>query len=231
MNVLVINGSPKGERSDTLKITRAFLEGMDETAEIVDTMKVDVKPCLGCYACWSKTPGQCVQQDDMEELLIKITAADLVIWSAPLYCYSVPSNCKAIYDRLLPLALPAQNVDEKGRTYHPGREEIRTKVMLISGCGFPDLKNNFEAMEFQFLRMFGEDCPMILCPEAPLLSAESAKAPANAYLASIKKAGAEFKKTGRISDETQTALKTPMIPPEEYRTRAWRLDGRRTDQK
>ena len=44
MNILVINGSPKGERSDTLKITKAFLEGIGETAEIVDTMKVDVKP-------------------------------------------------------------------------------------------------------------------------------------------------------------------------------------------
>lgn len=231
MNILVINGSPKGERSDTLKITKAFLEGMGETAEIVDTMKVDVKPCLGCYACWSKTPGKCVQQDDMAGILKKMVESDLVIWSAPLYCYSVPSNCKALYDRLLPLALPAQNVDEKGRTYHPGREEIHTKVMLISGCGFPDHKNNFEAMKFQFLRMFSEDCPMILCVEAPLLSVESAKPLADAYLESAKKAGAEFKETGAISDGTQEALNTPMLPPEEYRTRAWRLDGRRTAQK
>ena len=28
MKILVINGSPKGERSDTMKITRAFVEGM-----------------------------------------------------------------------------------------------------------------------------------------------------------------------------------------------------------
>ena len=48
MKILVINGSPRGEKSVTLKITRAFLEGMGESAEIIDTMRVNVKPCLGC---------------------------------------------------------------------------------------------------------------------------------------------------------------------------------------
>ena len=61
MKILVINGSPKGERSDTMHVTRAFIEGMGETYDVIDSMHVDVKPCLGCYACWTKTPGECVQ--------------------------------------------------------------------------------------------------------------------------------------------------------------------------
>ena len=32
MRILVLNGSPKRERSDTLRITRAFLAGMEEAA-------------------------------------------------------------------------------------------------------------------------------------------------------------------------------------------------------
>lgn len=35
MNVLVINGSPKGDKSNTMKLTKAFLQGMREQRESV----------------------------------------------------------------------------------------------------------------------------------------------------------------------------------------------------
>jgi putative NADPH-quinone reductase len=219
MKILVINGSPKGERSDTLKITRAFVEGMGETYTLIDTMRVSVKPCLGCYACWFQTPGKCIQQDDMADILEQMLESDLVIWSTPLYCYSVPSNCKALYDRLLPLGTHTQQVDEAGATYHPGRHEIHTNIMLISGCGFPNLENNFEALEFQFDRMFSKSCPRIFCQEAPLLGLDDAKSVAEKYLAAVKQAGTEFKATGKISAETHALLDSPMITPEDYRAR------------
>ena len=219
MKILVINGSPKGERSDTLKVTRAFIEGMGESYDTIDTMRVNVKPCLGCYACWYQTPGVCVQADDMSDILERILESDLVIWSTPLYCYSVPSNCKALYDRLIPLGTQLQKVDETGGTYHPGRQEIHTQIMMISGCGFPNRENNYEAMDFQFSRMFSKDCPRIYCLEAPLLGIADAKTVAEQYLGYARRAGAEFKALGSISAETQALLDAPMIPPDVYRAR------------
>lgn len=217
MNILVINGSPKGERSDTLKLTRAFLRGMKENAEIIDTLKAGIRPCLGCYSCWYKTPGTCVQNDGTKELLAKFMDADLVIWSTPLYCYSVPANCKALLDRLLPLSAPVQYTDKNGNTYHPGRSERFPHQMLVSGCGFPDRKGNYDALIFLFHRMFGTTIPMILCTEAPLLSVPEAVPVTAPYLSFVEKAGAQLRETGVISAGTQAALDAPMISPEEYR--------------
>ncbi len=68
MKILVINGSPKGSASNTYKLTRAFLEGMELGAQEKDlngqvqveeiwVNRMNIKPCLGCFSCWNKTPG------------------------------------------------------------------------------------------------------------------------------------------------------------------------------
>lgn len=220
MKILVINGSPKGEHSDTMVLTRAFLEGLGESAETIDTMALAVKPCLGCYACWRKTPGKCVQDDGMQAVLDKICEADLIIWSTPLYCYSFPSNLKAVIDRLLPLSTPLQRVNENGVTYHPSRMKNDVKMLLVSGCGFPDIKGNYDALIWQSERLFDGKLPMILCCEAPLLNIESAKPATAPYLRMVCEAGAEYKRTGTLSEETENKLQAPMYPPELYRKSA-----------
>ncbi len=217
MKITVINGSPKSEKSDTLKITQAFLRGMNESAQIIDTMKEKIQPCLGCYGCWNKTPGTCVQKDGMEKILEKISTSDIVIWSTPLYCYSFPANCKALIDRLLPLSSPKQNADKNGSTHHPCRSEKRAQHVLISGCGFPDREGNYDSLIFQFQRLFGKNTPMILCPEAPMFSAPEAAVVTVPYLALVQKAGSEFKTSGKITDETMEDLTHLMIPADEYR--------------
>lgn len=218
MKVLVMNGSPKGEHSDVFKLTKAFLEGMEENDyEVIDTMKQRVNPCRGCYSCWwGKTPGKCIQNDGMEEVLHKITDADLVIWSYPLYCYGMPSNLKAYIDRLLPLSSPTQEADEEGNTYHPVREEHEVKMLMISGCGFPNKKGNYDGALFVFQQLFC-NAEMITCVEAPMLSIPEAAPLANKYLELVKKAGKEYKENGCLSDETKELLDIPMMDPDEYR--------------
>lgn len=59
MNILAINGSPKGKRSNTWRLTSAFLDGITaqeestyEQTPAIETLNVcnlDIKPCLGCF--------------------------------------------------------------------------------------------------------------------------------------------------------------------------------------
>ena len=117
MNILVLNGSPKRERSDTMHITRAFLDGMNEAApQEVHTIHVidkHIEYCTGCFSCM-RNGGECIYDDDMRKILNEILESDLLIWSFPLYCYGMPAPLKALLDRTLPLSSMAMQRSASG---------------------------------------------------------------------------------------------------------------------
>ena len=57
MKILVLNGSPKTDRSNTLNITKAFVSGFpsDTEVEYVNLYKMNIKPCVGCFSCCRPT--------------------------------------------------------------------------------------------------------------------------------------------------------------------------------
>ena len=79
-----------------------------------------INPCLGCYTCWFRTPGTCVHQDDMPELLERRRHSDIIVYATPLYVYTVSGMMKDFMDRGLPLAMP--HIVKYGDRYgHPRR--------------------------------------------------------------------------------------------------------------
>jgi multimeric flavodoxin WrbA len=151
MNMLVINGSPKGEKSNTLKLAKAFIDGMHSAGnflvEIVTVSQKNIEPCRGCFCCWEKTPGQCIVADDMAGILEKYINADIIIWSFPLYYYSMPSKTKALVDRLLPTNLPDIIAHADGSPGHPRRYNLQDqRHVLISTCGLFTVQHNYEAL-------------------------------------------------------------------------------------
>ena len=133
MRVLVVNASPKGENSHTLVVTRAFLSGFPEGTEIemLELGKLRIRPCTGCLCCWTKTPGQCVQQDDMQRVYAAIERADVIIESFPLYFYGLPGPLKTLTDRCLPYT---RAYGWSGNTQHELRDPkmLQKKLVLIS---------------------------------------------------------------------------------------------------
>ena len=103
MKVLVINGSPKLEKSNSLRLTNAFIKGLQSETEAeierLDIYRLNIEPCQGCLSCWKRTPGKCFKNDDMAGCIEKLIAADVIIWSFPLYYYSLPGRMKNFIDR------------------------------------------------------------------------------------------------------------------------------------
>jgi len=127
MKILVINGSPRENSSNSLKLTRAFLEGMgDNDIKEITVSRLKLSPCKGCFCCWSKTPGKCIINDDMSRVIEDELWADIIVWSFPLYYYNVPGPLKNLIDRQLPMNLPymTDREDGIGSGAHPSRYDV-----------------------------------------------------------------------------------------------------------
>ena len=231
MNVLLINGSSRGEKSNTLKLSRAFLKGIESKAAVtvaeVRLSTADVRPCLGCFACWNKTPGSCVIRDDMKDILDRILWADLTVWSFGLYYFSVPGRLKNLIDRMLPMNLPFMSADSETGG-HPSRYDMSGKRnVVISTCGFHTAKGNYGAVTEMFDHVFGKgEYEMLCCGQGELFAVPQLSAYTDAYLNEMTAAGAEYT-SGGITDATREALGTPLFPKEQFEAMAdasWGLE-------
>lgn len=219
MKVMVLNGSPKKEKSDTMHLTHAFLDGMNDAQEndvhIIDVIDKHIEYCTGCLSCM-RNGGKCVHSDDMRDILEEILSSDILIWSFPLYCYGMPAPLKALIDRTLPLSSIA--MEKKGDHYeHKAQRDFsKLKYIMICGCGFPNSKNNFDAMIMQFKMMFRDNSTIITVPESPMFNAPEADVVTKPFLQLVRGAGYEYAKNGEISADTMTKLAAPMIPDDAY---------------
>ena len=219
MKILVINGSPKKENSDTMHITRAFVDGMNEVKqnEVHTIHAVDrhIEYCTGCFSCM-RNGGECIHRDDMRAILEEILDSDLLIWSYPLYCYGMPAPIKALLDRTLPLSSMAMR--KVGDRYeHVGQCDFtHLRYVMICGCGFPNSKHNFEPAVAQFKLCFQNNHTIITVPESPMFNAPEAQAVTVPRLCKIKEAGKQFAGSFMISDELLREITSPMIPEDQY---------------
>jgi multimeric flavodoxin WrbA len=101
LKVLGINASPRGSNSQTLRLVRAALDGVEESGaetELVDLCKLDIEYCNACGVCFAK--GRCIHEDDFEKLYQKILNADGLILGSPNYFHTVTAQMKTMLDRM-----------------------------------------------------------------------------------------------------------------------------------
>ena len=219
MKILVINGSPKRDKSDVMHITRAFLEGMQQAGEqqiqVIHAVEQNVKYCTGCFSCMNNG-GHCIHDDDMRVILEDILQSDLLLFSFPLYCYGMPAPLKAIIDRVLPLS--KMTMEKVGDRYqHVGQGDYsHLKYLMICGCGFPNSQQNFEPAVSQFKLLFPHDHTIVTVPESPMFNVPQADVVTVPRLARVREAGLQYAQSGRIDDELLAEICSPMIPEAQY---------------
>jgi len=224
MKVLAFNSSPNRQNGNTALILNPFLKGMKQAGAEIDlyyTKTLKINPCQACYACIMKTHGKCTQQDDMQQLNLKLKEADIIVFATPLYFDGMTSTMKTLIERLwLPSGIPYLEV-RKGRVRHPINKETKAaKIALVSNCGFWD-RENFDPL-LAHIEAICENTQLefagaLLRPHGPTLAMMLKNgAPVQDVLDAAEEAGKQLVTKGKISQKTLDTVSRDLIPQAEY---------------
>ena len=222
MKISAFNSSPRiGKNSKTELMLNNLVEGMREAGAEVDVINLHGKKimnCIGCFTCWTKTPGKCIHKDDMtKELLEKWLGSDMVVYASPLYHYGINATLKNFIERTLPSLEPFFEFYGE-RMIHPLRGKCPAIVML-SVSGMPDV-DHFNAVSNHFNYLYGtpgrELAAEIYRPAAESLMNPFLEDKANDILNAAKKAGQELVRDKRVSAETMERITQPLVEPDYF---------------
>lgn len=103
MKIVVLTGSPR-RNGNTNHLAGQFIKGAEEAGHEVyrfDCAQRKVSPCIACNRCGMN--GQCIFNDDFEQLRPHLVAADMVVFATPMYYFGFSSQLKAVIDRFYAL--------------------------------------------------------------------------------------------------------------------------------
>ncbi len=108
MKIAILNGSPRKE--NTAAMVDAFKAGAEEAGNEVCVLHVGrmkIGGCLGCEYCHGKGEGQCVQKDDMGQVIDAYKWADMVVFASPIYYSAMSAQLHAAIQRVYCIGKPA----------------------------------------------------------------------------------------------------------------------------
>ncbi|MGO5113691.1 flavodoxin family protein [Candidatus Avoscillospira sp. LCP25S3_F1] len=110
---------------------RPLAVSLPEGWEMADLSQKTIAPCLGCFGCWTKTPGRCVLRDDAVDIYPRIAKSSRVLYvSAVVYGgYDVPM--KTMLERAIPVQKPFIRLLD-GETHHVQRAVTRKQADIVA---------------------------------------------------------------------------------------------------
>lgn len=122
MKIVVITGSPR-KNGNSFAMTEAFIHEAEQRGHSVRRFDAAFLKIGGCHACMTcyKTGKACSFDDDFNDIAPAILEADAVVFTMPVYWYSIPAQIKGAIDRLFSLVVG-------------GKEAAGKKWGLIACC-------------------------------------------------------------------------------------------------
>lgn len=128
MSLLIINTLEEDDLA--LKDAISVLSAKTPVHTILHTAKMKITPCIGCNACWLKTPGICAVRDDYEQILKACLQHDTTIIISDTSLGFISYKAKNIVDRMLPLVTMYTHIVD-GQMRHVPRYEKKYRFGVV----------------------------------------------------------------------------------------------------
>lgn len=104
--IVVVTGSPR-KNGNSFAMTDAFIQAAQAKGHTVtrfDAAMMKIGGCRACETCY-KTGKACSFDDDFNTIAPAILEADAVVFTMPVYWYSIPAQIKGVIDRVYSLVV------------------------------------------------------------------------------------------------------------------------------
>lgn len=114
MKIVVITGSPR-KNGNSFAMTDAFIKKAEQLGHSVTRFDAAFMKIGGCHACETcyKTGKACSFDDDFNKIAPVLLEADAVVYTMPVYWYSIPAQIKGVIDRIFSLVVGGKDVSGK----------------------------------------------------------------------------------------------------------------------
>ncbi len=112
--IVVITGSPRKD-GNSFAMTDAFIKAAEAKGHTVTRFDAAFHKLGGCRACETcfKSGKACSFDDDFNTIAPAILEADAVVFTMPIYWYSIPAQIKCVIDRLYSFCIGGKDIAGK----------------------------------------------------------------------------------------------------------------------
>lgn len=124
----------------------AIASSLGADTQYFDLSSCRVANCMGCFGCWTKTPGRCVIRDDAVKIYPAIAKSEQVLYVSRVKYGGYDSVMKTMLERAIPVQQAFIRVLD-GETHHVQRAvQMKRAVILAYGTTSDAERDLFRAL-------------------------------------------------------------------------------------
>jgi multimeric flavodoxin WrbA len=125
--ILLVDSSPRKNGNSEVIVDTLATDLKNAEVTVFKMREKRCNPCRACAICQNKDSQQCVQKDDITNLLPLLDTCDAVVLATPIYNHQINSQAKLFIERFYPFF----NLEKRNMS---NTSKCGKKAALICSC-------------------------------------------------------------------------------------------------